>query len=178
MRDDFEISTNNAILRETCPACGEPHKDAGCPYWIFWRGTKRAICQNCLEEHAPDMLEDVSIRNTDFFLEEGFKGGRERGKTQAERKLEKIRHYLNRDPVEFYQFDGFADAKADGLIEPDRDGDWLCWGQTVELMHGATVRMLVVPGTPNADVLRLIDKIKEIVAREGFIDLTEDDAPF
>ncbi len=45
------LAPNNLTVRETCGNCGCSHKDAGTPFWIFFKG--RTICDSCVRLYAP-----------------------------------------------------------------------------------------------------------------------------
>jgi len=81
-------------------------------------------------------------------------------------KAEKLSHYSRRDPKDFVQFDGFLNTVGDCVMKPDADGDCLFSSDTVELMSGVDVRLLVVPGTSAVDVVRVLDKFKDWVQRD------------
>ncbi len=77
-------------------------------------------------------------------------------------KQELLAHYAAREPKEFYQFDGFNYPT--GMMgyrgdHEDADGDELYCGRTYELMHGATVRILITPNTSKEDAVRLLKKL-------------------
>lgn len=79
---------------------------------------------------------------------------------KSKSKKELLDHYATRDPVTFYQLDGFADGAMDDMGGSDEDGDAVYWGVTQELMTGVyNVRVLVTDGTPDAAALRLLRKI-------------------
>jgi len=83
-------------------------------------------------------------------------------------KQDLLEHYATKEPHAFYQYDGFANERDSGSpVEADTDGDALCGGTTHELMNGATVRVLVAPGTSEKDALRLLKKIRRWIRRDG-----------
>ena len=62
----FEIRSNNLTIRETCPLCGENHKEASQPEWIFVKlddDDYLTICPRCAERYVPFFLEDVEESN-------------------------------------------------------------------------------------------------------------------
>lgn len=76
-----------------------------------------------------------------------------------------LRHYATKSVTAFLQFDGFARQEPDdGPLLIDGHGDALCAGPTLELMHGATVRVLIAADADKVDVLRLIDKLAGLIA--------------
>lgn len=78
-----------------------------------------------------------------------------------------LKHYSEREPTGFLQFDGFADApEGDDIIHPDDDKDWIGGGSTYELMHGANVRVLIRLGTKHGEALRLLKKITDWIVRD------------
>jgi len=80
--------------------------------------------------------------------------------TMEERKRALLKHYQTRNPVTFFQLDGFVNVDGDCVMRPDADGDWLSAGLTDELMTGAyAVRILITKGTSAKDALRLIRKL-------------------
>jgi hypothetical protein len=82
-------------------------------------------------------------------------------------KKEKLLHYSGRDAKAFFQFDAFTNIEAgDDIMRPDEDGDWVCGGTTTELMFGATVRVLVAPGTTRKTAARALQKIQDWIEKE------------
>ena len=82
------------------------------------------------------------------------------------KKGDLLEHYAGREPTQFVQYDGFAKNQADGIFNPDKDGDTLFSGDTWELMGGAGVRLLIDPELGRADILRLLAKISKQIKRE------------
>jgi len=82
------------------------------------------------------------------------------------KKGDLLEHYAGREPNKFVQYDGFAKNQADGIFNPDKDGDTLFSGDTWELMGGAGVRLLIDPELGRADILRLLAKISKQIKRE------------
>lgn len=76
-----------------------------------------------------------------------------------------LAHYARRQPQSFVQLDGFADMVADDVSRPDEDGDVLWQTITVELMAGATVRVLIDPQAPRATGVRLLRKLADLWER-------------
>lgn len=80
----------------------------------------------------------------------------------------KIAHYARCEPKHFLQLDGhFLPAGGDDIMRPDDDGDWLSMGPTVELMHGATTRVLVPLDTDLDVVVRQLKKISKMLRRDA-----------
>jgi hypothetical protein len=69
-------------------------------------------------------------------------------------------HYRQREPSAFIQFDAFDDLPANELVHPDEEGHSLFCGPTYELMRGATLRILIKPGTSEKTITNLLDKIR------------------
>ena len=62
----------------------------------------------------------------------------------AEAIKPKLEHYANRKLTDFFQFDAFFDAPADGVMPPDENGLCVWRTETQELMLGISeVRVLV-----------------------------------
>jgi len=82
--------------------------------------------------------------------------------TRRERqKADLLAHYAQREPKAFYQIDGFAHG--------DDAGDEIWTTLTYELMTGIpSVRILVTAGTSEADVLRILRKMRKLVKSRGF----------
>lgn len=61
------------------------------------------------------------------------------------KKQELLKHYAQKEPVEFIQFDAFdASGDDDSIVVPDEDGDCLFYGERFELMSGGwDVRVLL-----------------------------------
>ena len=61
------LRENNLTTLERCPACGNGHKDADVPLWIFAYGTRAAavgrdnyagaVCGKCAKDQAPKLAE-------------------------------------------------------------------------------------------------------------------------
>ena len=65
-------------------------------------------------------------------------------------KRKKLDQYAEQQPTQFVAFEGFdvgVDC-IDYVRRPDADGHWLSSCETVELMSGMTVRVLINPKTP------------------------------
>jgi hypothetical protein len=95
--------------------------------------------------------------------------------SQIARKVELLRHYLDREPRLFRQFDGFNPPTWPvGPGSEDADDDEFWCASTWELMNGATVRVLIPQGVDSETALRLLRKIADSIEREPW----EDDKPF
>lgn len=81
-------------------------------------------------------------------------------------KVDKLLHYCHTEPRLFIQYDAFSDCEADSLIHPDEQGDWLSRGNTIELMSGSTVRILINPQSTKDEVIRLLHKIIDWIQRD------------
>ena len=91
-------------------------------------------------------------------------------------KRAKLKHYAERDLVDFYQFDGFDELS--GLVEPDKDGDELWSSSTKELMSGAwAVRILITKGTSKETALRLLRKLVNWIETGGIEELANPPDP-
>ena len=61
----------------------------------------------------------------------------------------------------FIQYDAWASDGDVGLVEADDDGDAICMGGVLEHQRSdTTVRLLVDPGAPLADLDRVLTKIR------------------
>jgi hypothetical protein len=80
-------------------------------------------------------------------------------------KLECLQHYTDREPKKFVQLDCWACDGWDDVIRPDGDGHGLTGGVTTELMHGSTVRILILPDTKPAEVAAMLRKAADWVER-------------
>ena len=72
-----------------------------------------------------------------------------------------LEHYCRREPKRFLQIDSWQQQGRDSVYTPDEDGDVISTGYTHELMHGHPVRVLIEPGTPTRDAVRMLRKIRE-----------------
>jgi hypothetical protein len=83
------------------------------------------------------------------------------------RRSQLLAHYADKDPRMFVQFDAFDPPTCpfDGFA--DEDGQEFFVRVTHELMHGATVRVLVPPGTDPSVARQLLVKIADWIARDG-----------
>ena len=82
--------------------------------------------------------------------------------SQATRSIfaDKLSHYTRRDPKCFLQLDGFhVTHEGDDVMRPDEDGDCLNATQTIELMCGATVRVLIPGDTDHRGAIRQLKKL-------------------
>jgi hypothetical protein len=72
----------------------------------------------------------------------------------------KLARYASREPKHFLQLDGFYLPRGgDSDMRPDCDGDAVSAVGTVELMHGATVRVLI---PHDGDVLVAVRQLKKL----------------
>ena len=73
---------------------------------------------------------------------------------------EKILPHAGREPQSFLQLDGVYWPEGDDYFHtPDDDGDCLKAGNTVELMQGVTVRVLVPQGVEVQMAIRQLKKL-------------------
>jgi hypothetical protein len=74
---------------------------------------------------------------------------------------EKIAHYASKKPKHFLQMDGqfYPEGYVEYPFYPDDDGDTLNAGGTVELMCGATVRVLIPQDTDPIVAARQLKKM-------------------
>ena len=73
---------------------------------------------------------------------------------------DKLSHYSRRDPKTFLQLDGFhVTHGGDDVMRPDEDGDCLHASPTIELMHGAAVRVLIPGDTDRTVAIRQLKKL-------------------
>ena len=87
---------------------------------------------------------------------------------EMDRKLfsEKLAHYALREPKRFLQLDGhYVPGGFDDVIPVDEDGDAVTAQGTVELMHGATVRILIPHGTSPSVAARQLKKLTKWLKR-------------
>ena len=79
-----------------------------------------------------------------------------------------IANYATHEPKHFLQMDAhYIESGAGAGMYPDCDGDCLSIARSVELMHGATTRVLV-PLYTNADVVvRQLEKISKMLRRNA-----------
>ena len=65
----FVLSQNNCTVREPCGVCGQSHKDAENPAWLFSRsGT---LCGSCAEELAPALYRAARALAVLYWLGDG-----------------------------------------------------------------------------------------------------------
>lgn len=73
---------------------------------------------------------------------------------------DKLAHYAKKDPKQFLQMDGFyLPNGGDDSMRPDDEGDCLHASTTVELMYGATVRVLIGPAADRMVAIRQLQKL-------------------
>lgn len=86
---------------------------------------------------------------------------------QKPSKDDLLKHYSEREPTRFVQFDVFVRAEGDDLIHPDKDGDWLSCGVTHELMTPIErVRVLVTNGVTQEEAVRALKKVTEWIEKD------------
>lgn len=60
----IRIRSNNLTTRETCPVCGNAHKDADVPFWFFVEEDEPrdggALCGHCAEDLVGDKVRVVA----------------------------------------------------------------------------------------------------------------------
>lgn len=80
-------------------------------------------------------------------------------------KEELLKHYSERDPVKFIQYDVFTEG-FDDMVIPDEDGDSIWSSQTQELMTGLyTIRVLIRPDIAKEVAIRGLEKTIERIKR-------------
>jgi len=80
----------------------------------------------------------------------------------------KLAHYAKREPKSFLQLDAFyMDHGYDSSMHPDKDGDVLMGGGTVELMQGAEVRVLIPTSTDKKMAVRQLKKITKWLSKDS-----------
>ena len=94
----------------------------------------------------------------------------------------KLAHYSRCEPKAFCQIDAFNTAP-DYVMRPDADGDAIMGGSTIELMHGADVRVLIPLGADPKVARRQLKKIASwLKSNPGMLKAPEedqeDDLPF
>ena len=84
-------------------------------------------------------------------------------------KRELLAKYREREPKRFLQFDGFVVSPdtVDDIMRPDVDGHCIFSTETVELMHGSNVRMLITLDTTQDDAIQLLGKIQDWITKDG-----------
>ena len=87
--------------------------------------------------------------------------------TDNDRRQELLEHYSKTSITTFEQYDGFVNCH-DDITPPDKDGDWLCWHTSDDLMSGVyAVRILITRGTKKADACRIINKLTELITKHN-----------
>lgn len=95
------------------------------------------------------------------------------------KKYQLLEKYLDRPVTAFRQYDCFIDAVPDCMVQPDTDGDCLFGGSTHELMHGASVRVLIRIDESKKDVVRALLKIVDSINRnDKFESKADEEIPF
>ena len=78
---------------------------------------------------------------------------------------QKLGHYAGTPPKHFLQLDAFYCAGPDDVMHPDAEGDSLTASGTVELMHGADVRVLIPHGADPKVAVRQLKKLAKWLQR-------------
>ena len=87
----------------------------------------------------------------------------------VKKKRELLEHYAWKYPKRFYQFDFSTNIPPLEIDEAlDDDGDHLCWQETMELMTGVDVRVLIRPGTTRQEAIRGLEKINPLKIKNKF----------
>ena len=94
-------------------------------------------------------------------------------KVQQVTKEELLEHYKQREPHRFIQYDGFIAWFEDD--HADSDGDTVWCRETVELMQGSTVRLLIDPDAAKDVVIRVLRKLCGWIERDGVFNPEEAD---
>ncbi len=80
---------------------------------------------------------------------------------------EKLAQYASRKPKHFLQLDGFyMPDGGDSVMRPDDDGDAITASGTMELMHGATTRVLIPHDTDVRVAARQLKKLAKWLKRK------------
>jgi hypothetical protein len=80
---------------------------------------------------------------------------------------EKLISEASSKPIrKFAQVDIFQNfGMGDDCMQPDKDGDWICSGQTYELNNSHCLRVLIPSGATKEDTIRGLKKAIEIVRK-------------
>ena len=111
-------------------------------------------------------LSKMTVTNIELCF--GFEIARdEQARRAAAHKAKLLEHYSQIEPHMFRQYDGFLGVPSDDVMQPDDDGDALMGiMENWDLMTGNTdVRILIVPTTKKEDVLRLLEKLVEVIKK-------------
>ena len=79
----------------------------------------------------------------------------------------KLASYASREPKSFLQLDAFYYPYKDDASFPDKDGDTLMAGGTIELMDGTSVRVLIPHDAKPKDVVRQLKKITKWLSKDS-----------
>jgi hypothetical protein len=60
-RDSFAIKYNNCSANGVCPICGR-RTDPQIPLAIFLKDSYQEICDECVEQYAPEMRDALAAR--------------------------------------------------------------------------------------------------------------------
>jgi hypothetical protein len=90
--------------------------------------------------------------------------------SQPTLKNELLEHYGNREPRPFVQVDCFDVGldSIDCVMRPDEDGHCVMGGTPYELMHGASVRVLIGNETDQQTAVAMLRKMAESIEK-GFM---------
>ena len=178
-KPEIVIKWNNCATNDPCAMCGTRTNPYVGPE-LFYDETYRLVCWNCGRKINPELIATLEAvhscdgampeiqRRLDKAAESRVHMMRMYGEPTKESLLQK---YSRKEPVEFIQFDAWVNPRTDSIIRPDKDGDWICWGNIFELMvgpseeRGGGVRVLIPPKTMAKDAVRVLRKIEEVRAR-------------
>ncbi len=80
----------------------------------------------------------------------------------------KLAHYAKREPKRLLQLDAFyMPHNDDPDLHPDKDGDVLMAGGTLELMQEAEVRVLIPTSTDRKMAVRQLKKITKWLSKDS-----------
>ena len=80
----------------------------------------------------------------------------------------KLAHYAKREPKRLLQLDAFyMPHNDDPDLHPDKDGDVLMAGGTLELMQEAEVRVLIPTSTDKKMAVRQLKKITKWLSKDS-----------
>lgn len=91
------------------------------------------------------------------------------------KKTSLLKKYIDRPVTKFRQYDCFIDSHTDDMFRPDADGDCLFSGDTDELMHGSSVRVLIRPEETRGNVVRALLKIAQWVNEDNSFKSEDDE---
>lgn len=165
-----------ADTRDSRSAARWKSKVAVAAFEALWGEYDAAHTQEARSTHygrLADVYHDAYGSEGEFELQDELRRRENAQAANAAHRLltkgECLARYAERNPKGFAQFDGweFEPGTRDDVMHPDKDGFAVTGGGTTELMHGASVRVLVADGVAPDVAVALLRRIVKWIERDS-----------